>query len=79
MSDLETPAAPTPESELHGSAAHHLAELRHEPDAIRHLFESGEYPYKRNLRPQEYAKHKVELQIELLKVLDWVKVNGQKW
>ena len=44
MSDLETPAALTLEPELHESAAHHLAELRHDPDAIRHLFESGEYP-----------------------------------
>ena len=44
MSDLETPAAFTPVPELNESAAHHLAELRHGPDAIRRLFESGEYP-----------------------------------
>ena len=44
MSDLETPAALTPMPELHDFAAHHLAELRHGPDAIRHLFESCEYP-----------------------------------
>lgn len=78
MSDMETPVVLTPEPELHESAAHHLAELRHDPDAIRHLFESGEYPYKRKLRRQEYEKHKVELQIELLKVQDWVKATGQK-
>jgi len=76
MSDMETPAVLTPEPELHESAAHHLAELLHDPDAIRHLFESGEYPYKRKLRRQEYEKHKVELQIELLKVQDWVKATG---
>ena len=74
MSDLGTPAALTPVPELHESAAHHLAELRHDPDAIRHLFESGEYPLKRKLRRQEYEKHKVELQ----KVQDWAKATGQK-
>ena len=37
MSDLETPAALTPVPELHESAAHHLAELRHDPDVIRHF------------------------------------------
>ena len=57
---------------------HHLDELRHDLDAIRHLFESGEYPYKRKISRRDYEKHKVELQIELLKVQDWVKATGQK-
>ena len=56
------------------SPLHHLVELRHDPDAIRHLFESGEYPYKRKISRRDYEKHKVEL----LKVQDWVKVTGQK-
>ena len=60
------------------SPLHHLAELRHDPDAIRHLFESGEYPYKRKISQRDYEKHKVELQIELLKVQDWFKATGQK-
>ncbi|MAW54355.1 MAG: hypothetical protein CMM69_02660 [Rhodospirillaceae bacterium] len=30
------------------------------------------------MRRQEYEKHKVELQIELLKVQDWAKATGQK-
>ena len=60
------------------SPLHHLAELRHDPDTIRHLFESGEYPYKRKISRRDYEKHKVELQIELLKVQDWVKATGQK-
>lgn len=56
------------------SPLHHLADLRHDPDAIRHLFESREYPYKRKISRREYKKHKVEL----LKVQDWVKATGQK-
>ncbi len=56
---------------------HHLAELRHDPDAIRHLFESREYP-SRKISRRYYEKHKVELQIELLKVQDWVKATGQR-
>ena len=56
------------------SPLHHLAELRHDPDAIHHLFESGEYPYKRKISRRDYEKHKVEL----LKVQDWVKATGQK-
>ena len=60
------------------SPLHHLAELRHDPDAIRHLFDSGEYPYKREFSRCDYEKHKVELQIELLKVQDWVKATWQK-
>ena len=60
------------------SARHHLSEMQHDPEAIRHLFETGEYPYKRKMRRRDYEKHKVELQIELLKVQDWVKATGQK-
>ena len=60
------------------SPLHHLAELRHDPDAIRHLFESGEYPCKRKISRRDYEMHKVELQIKLLKVQDWVKATGQK-
>ena len=35
---------------------HYLAELRHDPDAIRHLFESWEYPYKRKISRRDYKK-----------------------
>lgn len=71
-----TVAAPKPEPQ---ELPHqHLAEMRHDPDAIRHLFESGEYTYKRKMRRRDYEKHKVQLQIELLKVQDWVKATGQK-
>ena len=60
------------------NAAHRLAELRHDKDAIRRMFETGEYPYKKKLTRARYEKHKAELQTELLKVQDWVRATNQK-
>ena len=60
-------------SELHG-----LTELRRNPDEIRDLFRSGKYPYQRRLSRPVYEKHKKELQVELLKVQNWVKMSGQR-
>jgi polyphosphate kinase 2 len=60
------------------TAAHRLAEMRHDPAAIRRAFETGEYPYKQKMRRTVYEKHKAELQVELLKVQEWVKATGQK-
>ncbi len=55
-----------------------VAEMRHNRDAIRKLFENGEYPYGRKIERKRYEKRKAELQIELLKAQDWVKETGQK-
>jgi len=55
-----------------------LAERRHDPDEIRRVFENGEYPYKVKIRRSDYEKHKAELQVELLKVQEWVKETGQR-
>lgn len=55
-----------------------LAERRHDTEAIRLAFESGEYPYKRKMRRTTYEQHKAELQVELLKVQEWVKDSGEK-
>ena len=57
---------------------HHLAEMRHDPDTIRRVFENGEYPYHTKMRRKVYEKQKAELQVELLKVQRWVKETGQK-
>jgi polyphosphate kinase 2 len=57
---------------------HELAEMRHDPEAIRHAFETGEYPYKTRMPRAAYEAHKAQLQVELLKVQDWVKSTGQK-
>jgi polyphosphate kinase 2 len=61
-----------------GESLHELAERRHDPDAIRRAFETGEYPYHTKLRTKVYEKQKAELQVELLKVQKWVKDTGQK-
>ena len=55
-----------------------LAQLRHDPDAIRHAFESGEFPYKNRLSTKSYEEQMADLQIELLKVQSWVKDAGEK-
>lgn len=61
-----------------GETLHHLAEMHHDPEAVRRAFESGEYPYHTKMRRPVYEKHKAELQVELLKVQKWVKETGQK-
>ena len=54
------------------------AAMRHDRNAIRRLFENGEFPYRSKMRRSIYEKHKAELQIELLKVQEWVRESGQK-
>ena len=54
------------------------AEIRRDREAIRQVFESGEYPYRRKIGRKDYEKRKAELQIELLKVQEWVRETGQK-
>ncbi len=60
------------------SSAHLLGEMRHSPEMIKELFRTGKYPYKTKIRKSVYEKHKAELQVELLKVQNWVKQTGQK-
>lgn len=60
------------------NAGHRLAEMRHDRDAIRRAFETGDYPYRQKLRRSVYEKHKAELQVELLKVQEWVKATDEK-
>jgi len=55
-----------------------IARMRQDPDAIRRAFESGEYPYKKKISNKDYEKSKAELQVELLKVQEWIKATGQK-
>src|SRR5689334_9430810 len=43
------------------SAVHNLAAMRHDPSAIHHLFESGEYPYRVKMRTAPYEAHMLEL------------------
>ena len=56
-----------------------MPETRQDPEAIRHAFESGEYPYKVKLKRCEYERQKALLQAELLKVQLWAQETGQKF
>ena len=60
------------------SAATIFSEIRHSPDQIKELFRSGKYPYKNKIKRSAYDAHKEELQVELLKVQNWVKLTGQR-
>jgi len=77
-------AAPVPEgppsaTSRGGERRHELAEMRHDPEAIRRAFETGEYPYATKMKRSEYERKKAELQAELLKVQHWAQETGQKF
>ncbi len=55
-----------------------IAELRHDPSAIRRLFETGEYPYHTRMRNDPYESHLLELQRELLRAQRWVEETGER-
>ena len=52
--------------------------VRHSPEQIETLFRTGKYPYPTKISRPEYQAHKEELQVELLKVQNWVKQTGQR-
>jgi polyphosphate kinase 2 len=58
--------------------SHLIAKTKHSPEEILALFRDGKYPYKTKIRRLAYEKHKEELQVELLKVQNWVKLTGQR-
>ncbi|NND55414.1 MAG: polyphosphate kinase 2 [Gammaproteobacteria bacterium] len=60
------------------SASQHFAELRHDPEKITDLFRSGKYPYKNKIKKIAYEDHLRDLQVELLKVQNWVKLTGER-
>ncbi len=68
--------APAQQERVH--PAHLFGQLRHSPEKIKELFREGRYPYKTRIRRAVYERHKKELQVELLKVQNWVKLTGQK-
>lgn len=41
-------------------------------------FDASQYPYKSKLQRRFYERQKAELQVELLKVQDWVRASGEK-
>jgi polyphosphate kinase 2 len=55
-----------------------IKKIRKDPQAIGKLFKEGKYPYTDRIVRPKYEKEKGKLQIELLKVQNWVKMTGQK-
>ena len=55
-----------------------LSQMRHDPEAVRRAFETGDYPYKTKMKRAVYEKRKAELQVELLKVQSWVQDTGER-
>jgi polyphosphate kinase 2 len=55
-----------------------IKKLRKNPEQISKLFKEGQYPYTDTIGKSTYEAEKKKLQIELLKVQNWVKMTGQK-
>ena len=55
-----------------------ISQLRMDPKAISQLFKEGKYPYTDRIPGSKYEEEKAQLQIELLKVQNWVKMTGEK-
>jgi polyphosphate kinase 2 len=49
-----------------------------DPDAIRHAFETGSYPYEDRLTESAYQRQMAPLQVELLKAQNWIKAAGER-
>ncbi|MEO1241574.1 MAG: polyphosphate kinase 2 [Pseudomonadota bacterium] len=75
--EVETEEAQTPGNTT-GSVLHALAEMRHDQDAIRRAFETGQYPYRRKMSRAAYERQKAELQVELLKAQRWVEETEER-
>ena len=52
--------------------------MRHDPVAIRRVFETGEYPYASRLHTGPYEEHMLKLQQELLKAQRWIESTGER-
>ncbi|WP_083656172.1 polyphosphate kinase 2 [Mongoliimonas terrestris] len=55
-----------------------LRRVKVDPDAIRRAFETGAYPYDDRLTEKVYAREMERLQVELLKVQNWVRDTGER-
>ncbi len=52
--------------------------IQHPDDELASDWREGAYPYKNLLSRKNYEKQKFQLQVELLKLQNWVKETGQK-
>lgn len=55
-----------------------MTKADYDRDTVRRLFETGQYPYKRKITRAKYEREKAALQVELLKVQEWVRLSGEK-
>ena len=55
-----------------------IKKIRSCPESIGKLFKEGKYPYTDRVKRSTYEVEKKKLQIELLKVQNWVKMSGEK-
>ena len=55
-----------------------IRKIRACPESIGKLFKEGKYPYTDRIKRNTYEHEKTKLQIELLKVQNWVKMSGEK-
>jgi polyphosphate kinase 2 len=78
----DSPSVPEPggsENEFGGAyRSEVISRIRQDPNAIVQLFREGKYPYTDRIPRNKYESRKALLQIELLKVQNWVKMTGQK-
>ncbi len=72
---VATPLAPDATAP---KSAKRISDMRHDPEAIRHAFESGEFPYKTRITNSVYEEHVLELQVELLKAQKWIQDTGER-
>jgi polyphosphate kinase 2 len=80
-------AAPEAARSIAGAAAEltrprppsrHRAPDRHDPEAVRRAFETGEYPYATRLTEKEYEQRVKPLQVELLKAQAWIRETRER-
>ena len=84
MADVKPPASPDLEPHEQPPAVNERltrpspVQLRHDPEAIRQAFETGAYPYQTRISNKTYEEVMEKLQVELLKVQNWVKEKGER-
>ncbi len=74
--ELQTPDTPKNEQEVNAETSHCPSVLLDQE--MTDIFEASDYPYDTKISRSEYEKKKKELQIELLKMQNWVRETGQR-
>ncbi len=49
-----------------------------EAERLRTIFRTSAFPYEHRLSPKEYLRQKYDLQVEIVKLQNWVKESGSK-